>query len=320
MVTIKYIPVQGLDKSCSQLVIGTADFSRKRLDAAFEMLDAYILRGGNTIDTANVYGDGESELVIGQWLKSRQLRQNVVIIDKGGHYHVNANQAIVNRLTRQDVAEDLERSLERLQTDYIDIYLLHRDDPSVPVDEIMDFLQEHIDSGLIKAVGASNWSVQRIEEANRYANKKGYNRLVVNSPSLSLAAVNEPRWPGTVYVDQAYHDWHKQTQLPLFAWSSQAGGFFSGRYSPGVRVSEDMVRVYYSDDNWKRLGRASSLAAHKGKGITANHIALAYVLNQPYPVCAVIGPERLDELISSFAALDIRMTDAERLWLNLDQW
>lgn len=300
------------------MVIGTADYSRKRLGTAFEMLDAYVLRGGNTIDTANVYGDGESELTIGQWLKSRKLRQNVVIIDKGGHFHTNANHAVINRLTRQDIAEDLERSLERLQTDYIDIYLLHRDDPSVPVGEIMDFLQEHIDSGLIKAVGASNWTYQRIDEANRYADKKGYNRLVVNSPSLSLAAINQPRWPGTVYVDQAYHEWHRQTQLPLFAWSSQAGGFFSGRYSPNIRVSEDMVRVYYSGDNWERLNRASSLAADKGKGITANHIALAYVLNQPYPVCAVIGPERADELISSFEAPDICLTDEERLWLNLE--
>ncbi|MGP7818839.1 aldo/keto reductase [Niallia sp. 01092] len=319
MVIIKYISVQGLDKSCSQLVIGTADFSRKRLDAAFEMLDAYVERGGNTIDTANAYGNGESELAVGQWLNSRQLRKNIVIIDKGGHFHVDAHQAIVNRLNPQAVAEDLERSLERLQVDYIDIYLLHRDDLSVPVHEIIDFLQEPINSGLIKAVGASNWSYQRIDEANRYADKKGYNRLVVNSPSLSLAAINEPRWPGTVYVDLAYHDWQKKTQIPLFSWSAQAGGFFSGRYAPGIRLSGDIFRVYYNDDNWERFNRATELAAHKGKGITANHIALAYVLNQPYPVCAVIGPECADELISSFKVLDIRLTDEERLWLNLEQ-
>ncbi len=287
------------------------------MDTAFEMLDTYVLRGGNTIDTANAYRAGESELAIGQWLHSRQLRQDIVIIDKGGHYHVDARQAIVNRLNPKAIAEDLERSLERLRTDYIDIYLLHRDDPSVPVHEIMDFLQEPVRSGLIRAAGVSNWSYQRIDKANQYADKKGYKRLAVNSPSLSLAAANEPRWHGTVHADQAYQEWHKKIQLPLFAWSSQAGGFFSGRYSPGVHTSGDIARVYYNDDNWERLNRANKLAAHKGKGITANQIALAYVLNQPYPVCAVIGPERTEELVSSFAAPDITLSEEERRWLNL---
>lgn len=322
VIWMNYVPIPGLDKPCSQLVIGTSGFSPQRKTDVFALLDAYVEHGGNTIDTAHLYGHGNSELTVGMWMKSRGKRSELVIIDKGGHHHVSdigEHDAAISRVTPKEITKDLTESLERLQTDYIDLYLLHRDDLSVPVDELMDMLQEHVRAGLVRGIGVSNWTVQRIEEANQYADNKGYNRLVANSPSLSLAEINEPRWPGAVYAGQSDIEWHKKTQLPLFSWASQASGFFTGRYSPDIAAHPDIVRVYYNEANWERFDRAAILAKRKGPGLTANHIALAYVLSLPLPICAVIGPQNEEELCSSMRALEIRLTDDEMLWLNLER-
>src|SRR5947209_17905962 len=105
--------------------------------------------------------------------------------------------------------------------------------------------------------------------------------------------------------------------MPLFAWSSQAGGFFTGRYTPDNLENEDMVRVYYNEGNWERLRRATELGRKKG-GFTANQVALAWVLHQPFPVFALIGPHSVEELNSSVSALELELTPDEVRWLNLE--
>ncbi|MGG0936743.1 aldo/keto reductase [Brevibacillus centrosporus] len=318
---MKRISVQGLNKSCSQLILGTSGLAAEQREA-FELLDTYVELGGNTLDTAHLYNNGASERTIGKWIEERQNRDQIVLVDKGGHHHVakdGSHDASVSRVNAQEITRDLLESLERLQVAYIDLYLLHRDDPAVHVAELIDILEEHIQSGRIKRAGVSNWTYERIEEANRYAAEKGYNRLVVNSPSLSLANINEPRWPGTVYIDQDYKQWHYKTQMPLFSWASQASGFFTGRFSPDVKTNPDMARVYYNDANWKRFHRARALAKQKGSKVTPNHIALYYVLNQPFPTCAVIGPQNVKELRDSYAALDLSISHEELQWVNLEK-
>jgi aryl-alcohol dehydrogenase-like predicted oxidoreductase len=309
---MRLIDVRGLEKSCSQLVLGTVTLSPANLDNAFTLLDAYVENGGNTLDSAHVYGRGNSELTVGMWLQSRNNRKDVIVITKGAHHDANGP-----RVTPEAITKDLNESLERLQTDYIDIYMLHRDDPKVPVSEIMGILQEHRQSGKIRSFGASNWTSKRIDEANEYALSKGYDGFVVNSPNLSLAKPVEPRWAGCISVDFDYMDWHNRNQMPLFSWSSQAGGFFTGRYAPEITDSPEMVRTYYCEANWERYRRAKELAAQKGPGVNANHIALAYVLNQPFPTCALIGPEKLEELTDSLIAKNIELSPQEIEWIEL---
>ncbi len=103
--------------------------------------------------------------------------------------------------------------------------------------------------------------------------------------------------------------------MPLFAWSSQARGFFTGRYTPDDLEDQTMVRVYYNDANWERFRRAAELG--KQRGFTANQVALAWVLHQPFPTYALIGPASVEELRSSVAALDLELTPDEVRWLNL---
>lgn len=312
MCSMEYISIKGTDRPISRLIKGTDYFRHDNFETVCENLDAFLEIGGNTLDSANVYCGGESEEVIGRYMKLRGNRDRIVILTKGAHH--NAEGPRVNKAA---IADDIATSLERLQTDHIELYGLHRDDPNVPVHVIIDALNEHIEAGRIGAVGGSNWTWQRLQEANAYAASNGLAGFTFNSPNLSLAKVNEPFWSGCVSADTMTCEWHERGQFPLLAWSSQARGFFTGRFSPEAREHADIVRVFYNDANWERLRRAEQLAAEKQ--VTAIQIALAYVINQPFPTCALIGAQNLQELLSCEAGAQIGLSRAELDWLDLTQ-
>ena len=318
------VTVKGLERECSQIVLGTSFFRPECKELVFDILDAYVENGGNVLDTSRVYGVGESERVVAMWLKERQRRKEVYIISKGCHHYVDENgvhHPEQIRVKPEFIEQDLTESLERMGTEYFDIFLLHRDDPTVPVGELLDALEEHQKAGLIKAYGVSNWSTQRMDEALVYATKKGYDGIALNSPSLSLAKVTESRWEGVVYADNDYIDWHEKNQLPLFSWASQASGFFyfASKYKRENFPNPDIARVYYNDNNIERLKRLHELAKSRGEGIEPANYALAYVLNQAYPTCAVIGPQKSEEVLSSIKTAKIKLTADERRWLNLQK-
>jgi len=292
---------------CSRLVLGSMMMKADDMDYSAGLMDAFVAIGGNCIDTAHVYGDSCSRAV-GAWMRERGNREEIVIIGKGAH------PAETNRMTLEAMEQDLNETFERMRTDYVDIFMLHRDDTDKPVGYIMESLNAQLDAGRCRAIGVSNWTVARIREANAYASSHGLEQLSCNSPNLSLAKPNEPRWAGCVSAYANDLAWHELSQLPLLSWSSQAGGFFTGRYSPD-NGDPDTRRVYYSEDNWERYRRAEALA--KEKGVAANDVALAYVLSQPFPVCALIGPSTVEELHSSYRAYGLELTAAESRWLDL---
>jgi aryl-alcohol dehydrogenase-like predicted oxidoreductase len=306
---MKTIKIEGLEKPITTLIQGSDYFTPSNYENVRTILDRFFEIGGNTIDTAHIYCGGESEVAIGQWLRERNNRDKVVILTKGAHHDQNGP-----RVNPKAITSDLFTSLERLGTDYIDLYALHRDDPNVPVEIIIDALNEHIEAGRIKAIGGSNWTVERLQKANEYAEKNGLVGFTFNSPNLSLAKAQEPYWEGCISADAAYCEWHSETQMPLLSWSSQARGFFTGRFSPEDRSNSDLVRVFYNDANWERLRRAEKLA--KEKGASTIQIALAYVLNQPFPTCALIGAQNEDELLSCSEGADILLTEEEINWLE----
>nr|WP_115993640.1 aldo/keto reductase [Cohnella lupini] len=303
------IRIEGIETPISRLIMGSMMLHEDRMEHANELLDAYIEAGGNTIDTAHVYG-AAGKRALGRWMREGNHRSSLILIGKGGHPDENGP-----RMTNQAMERDLEESLERLQTDYVDIYMLHRDDPSVSVGYILESLERLLESKRCRALGVSNWTTARLEEANAYASSSGLTGFACNSPNLSLAKPNEPRWAGCISADADYVSWHETSQLPLLSWSSQAGGFFTGRFSPDRLEDQEAVRVYYSDANWERLRRARQLA--ESKGCDANHIALSYVLRQRFPSCAIIGPNSPAELHSSLRGLEVGLTQKEADWLDL---
>ncbi|GGE31103.1 oxidoreductase [Pullulanibacillus camelliae] len=306
---MKTIQITGCEKPVTTLIQGSDYFRPSHYDVVRTVLDRFFAIGGNTIDTAHIYCGGESEIAIGQWLRERGNREEVVILTKGAHHDHTGP-----RVNPEAISSDLFTSLERLGTDYIDLYALHRDDPNVPVAVIIEALNAHIEAGRIKAIGGSNWTTARLEEANTYAEKNGLVGFTFNSPNLSLAKAQEPYWEGCISADAAYCEWHKAQQMPLLSWSSQARGFFTGRFTPEDRSNEDLVRVFYNEANWERLRRAESLA--KDKGVTTIQIALAYVINQPFPTAAIIGAQNEEELSSCNEGSEIVLAEDEWHWLE----
>ncbi len=228
-----YGEIPGIGRPLSRVVLGAGSLDEPRYDDAAALFDAYLATGGTAIDTAAVYGDGASERVVGQWLRRSGCRDEVVIVTKGGHPDLTNWQP---RLTPEDVEQDLTESLDRLGVDCVDLYLLHRDNEEIPVDELVDMLASHAGAGRVKAVGVSNWTWQRAEEANQYTAESGAPRIAANSVHYSLATPKVVIAPGAVTLcdDPTAVAWYGQSGLPVLAWSSQAKGFFSGRFAPTV--------------------------------------------------------------------------------------
>jgi predicted dehydrogenase/aryl-alcohol dehydrogenase-like predicted oxidoreductase len=302
---MKYGEIPGVAKKVSRLGIGTvfegATFVKPH---AFLMFDEFFASGGNLFDTAYIYGGGLGEKLLGEWANSRGVREQIVILDKGAHTP-NCNPV--------DLTAQLLESLERLGTDYIDLYMLHRDNKEIPVDEFIDVLNEHLNAGRIRAFGASNWTIERLEAANDYARLKGLQGFSAVSNNLCLAEMVNPVWEGCISSsDSKSRAWFEENNMPLISWSSLGRGFFV-RGNPEDRSDPSLVYSWYSDDNFERLYRARELAAKKG--VQPVQIALAWVLHQPFPSFALIGPQTMEEMHTSLAALDIVLTPEECRWL-----
>ena len=317
---MQYGKVKGIDKPISRLVQGTVMLSSKKMDESLALLDALFAQGCNAFDAAHQYGNGDCERVLGQWMHARGLRERVVILTKGAHHTQDRR-----RVTPFDITADLLDSLARLKTDYIDLYVLHRDDPSAPVGPIVETLNEHQRAGRIRVFGGSNWSVERIQAANAYAHAHGLTPFTVSSPNFSLAEQVQPPWEDCLSISgpqgTSAREWYAQQQMPLFVWSSLAGGFFSGLVTRdnfqtlGDRLDKSFVTAYCYDDNFKRLARAQELA--KERGLSVAQVALSYVLNQPLNIFALVGHQSAVECQTNAVACETELNAAEMAWLDL---
>lgn len=303
---MRYGEIKGVKKPISRLVMGVDN--QEGIAHTSVMLDSFFEHGGNTFDTAFIYGGGKHEVLLGQWVKNRGIREQVVILDKGAHTPF---------CTPQDLSRQFTISLERLQTDYADIYMMHRDNPQVPVGEFVDVLNEHHRAGHMHAFGGSNWTIERIEAAHAYATEHGLQGFSAISNNFSLARMIEPPWAGCMSASApGFRDWLTHTQTPILPWSSQARGFFLDDTSPEFNADPERVRCWFSNDNFERLHRARALA--KRYGVLPINIALAYVLHQPFPTFPLIGPRTLYELRTSLPALDVSLMPDDVKWLNLE--
>lgn len=317
---MQYGTVSGSAKNISRLVQGCIMLTRSRKEEGFALLDATRQAGITAYDTAHGYGGGEVDRTLGLWMEERGNRDEVVIIGKGAHHNQDRN-----RVTPYDIAADLADSLARLRSDYIDLYLLHRDDPAVPVGPIVEALNEHRAAGRIHAFGGSNWTPERLAEANEYADRRGLVPFAASSPNFSLADQIAEPWKDCLSIagpsQAAARAWYAERDMPLFTWSSVGRGFFSGKITRAnaeqVRDQFDgsMAKSYYCEDNFKRLDRAWALAEEKGRSVP--QIALSYVLSYPLNIYALVRSMSGDELAANEQALDDPLTAAEMAWLDL---
>lgn len=319
---MQYGHIAGVSKPVSRLVQGTIMLTSKDIAYSFNLLDQVFEAGITTFDTGHIYGGGDCERVLGQWLEARGVREKVVILAKGAHHNADRE-----RVTPYDIGADLHDSLARMRTDFVELYVLHRDNPKKPVGPVVEILNQYIGEGKLGVIGGSNWSHYRIDEANRYANANGLTPFAVSSPNFSLADQVEPPWANCVSISgpggEEARAWYQASQMPLFTWSSLANGFFSGRLtranfeSVRSQMDESTVRSYCSEDNFKRLDRVQFLADEKG--LTTPQVALAYVLSQPINIYALVGARSGEEVQANLKALELKLTDGERAWLDLKQ-
>lgn len=311
--SVPTVALNGLDKPVSKIVLGTDNQIDAPTMAA--MGDAFFEGGGNCFDTAFIYSDGRSEALLGEWMAARGVRDELVVLSKGAHPPECSPEA---------VARQLDQSLERLQTDYLDLYCLHRDDPAVPISEWVDALNREVDKGRITLFGGSNWTAQRVDEANEYAAANGLQGFSLLSNNFSLARMEDPVWPGCLASStDEFRDWHTAQNFPLLPWSAQARGFFLNWEDSGLAATrhgadptdDEMKRVWGSDANLERRRRAFELGDKLG--VSAIQIALAYVVNQPYPCCALVGPRNPMQLQDSLDAAQISLTQEQVNWLDL---
>lgn len=316
---MRFGSIAGIAKPISRLVQGTDMIGTADLDFSFSLLDAALAQGCTTFDTGHNYGNGDVERALGKWLRDRDVREQVVILGKGAHHNLDRK-----RVTPYDIASDLYDSLARMQVEYIDLYMLHRDDPSQPVGPIVEALNEHQAAGRINAFGGSNWSHLRIGEANAYATERNLKGFVASSPHISLAVPMREFWPDCLSISGApgasARAWYAEMDIPVFPWSSIARGFFTGAYRRDNLDSFTsyndrlVVETYCSEENFGRLDRAYELAAQKD--VTVTQIALAYVLNLPLSVHALVGARNAEELRANDEALEMELSVAEMAWLE----
>ncbi len=299
---------RGEEKEVSLLVMGTMlEGAVEPYSHGLSLFDDFFERGGTCFDTARIYGGGQSEPVVGRWLSTRGVRDQVTLIVKGAHPPA---------CTPDGFRSELRQSLDALEVESGDIYMLHRDNTDIPVGEWVDALSEGVRNRLFRAYGGSNWSLARLEEANKYAKAHDLPGFMSASNNFSLARMVDPVWSGCISSsDEPSRAWFERTQTALFSWSSQARGFFA-RADKSFTGDGELVRCWYCDDNFERLSRAKELA--QKRGVSPVVVAAAYVLAQPFPIFALIGPRTIAETRDSFEALELELSPEECAWLNLE--
>lgn len=280
----------------------------------FPIMDRFFESGGTTFDSARVYGNGASDVSLGKWIKSNNVRKQVVICTKGSHPERHTMH--ISRLRPEQIIGDLDLSLEAIGTDYTDIHILHRDDPKLPVDEIMQALDSQVKAGKIKAIGTSNWSVGRINQANQYAAKNSLTPFSISQTNFSLAQTT-PMLVGDVTqvpMNDIEFSWYKETGMPVMCFSAIAKGYFS-KYAQGREQSPGVLRCYdFFPENRRRAERVKRLSREMGCPIAS--LLVAYVRDCGINGAALCGFSSQEQLEDALWATRIALTPQQVRYLE----
>ncbi len=307
------VKLNGTDITVSKTALGTATFG-KEIDqvTSFMLMDSFFENGGNLLDTANAYADwlpGEkssSEKTIGKWMNERNNRHDIIISTKGGH--PPCDNMDLSRLSKADILSDIESSLKNLQTDYIDVYFLHRDDTSMHVGEIMSTLNEIIKSGKARSIGLSNWCPERIEDAMRYCEEHGMAQITSSQIHFGIAHPNADKLNhSTEFMHKEAFEFYAKQDLALFSFSSQSGGYFficdengEPKANPLYDNAKSREQFYKVKDMCKKYD------------CSVGALIVSALSSNPYfntiPIIGCMTKEQIDD---SMAGLTIKMSDED---------
>ena len=284
---MRYITLGNTDVKVSQLCMGTVNYGTKvSEEEAFRQMDRFVEAGGNFLDTARVYGDGISEETIGKWFVMSGNRDKIILCTKGGHPVMGdwAN----SRCDVENLTKDLSESLKALQTDHIDLYLMHRDNPKVPVAELIDWMEAQKQTGKILHYGCSNWTLARIREAQEYAESKGYEGFVASEQMCSLADVNARMVAGADMhvLDAADCQYHQETGMSMMAYMSIANGYLMKQVR-GTEVGQFQKMIYDNEANQAMIEWLKANIHEKETEYTIEDICFHYIYSLPFSAIAL---------------------------------
>ena len=303
---LDFIPNQKISALCLGTVLFGTGIPEKD---AFAQMDHFFEHGGNFFDTARIYaewlpgGHGSSETCLGRWIKQRKCRDRAVISTKGAHPDLKTMN--VPRMSKSELRSDLEESLRALDTDYIDIYFLHRDDVSRPIEEILSSLEGFRKEGKIKNYGFSNWTLTRMLEAGAAANRNGFPGFICNQIRFGLADLNigEISDKTLVVMDQEILEWHEKTKKPLMAYTSSCNGYFSKILNGKPLPHQE--KIYSNPANGKILEKLSQW--EKDLNVPAAALVSAYVMNQNFPSVPISAFSSIEQMEEVIRAADINL-------------
>jgi aryl-alcohol dehydrogenase-like predicted oxidoreductase len=316
---MKYRKLGNTGTSVSNLALGAMDFGTKTDDTeAFAILDRFIGAGGNLIDTANVYGGGESEKLLGRWFADRpaDVTERVVLATKA-RFGTGPDFNDVGS-SRRNLDRALTASLRRLGRERIDLYQLHGWDPLTPIEETLRFLDDAVHAGKVNYIGLSNFTGWQMQLTLSTAAALGLQAPVTLQPQYSLVC----REIEYEVVPAALHN-----QIGLLPWSPLASGFLTGKYKQGEKAASDsraasggpmyeriMGKFASKAQNWSTLDVVRDIAG--SMGATPSQVALSWLTNRPGVTAPIIGARTLEHLEDDLAGADLELGDNFTARLN----
>lgn len=273
-------------------------------DTSFDVLDAYTAAGGNFVDTADGYSawvpgntGGDSERILGQWFDARGNREDVVLATKVSQH------PDFKGLAADNIRRAADASLERLGSEYIDLYYAHFDDETVPLEETVAALSGLVDAGKVRYIGISNYSPERIEEWFRITEAEGLHRAVALQPHYNLVERS---------YEQKYRPIAERENLGVFPYFALAAGFLTGKYRDGVTV--DSARAagaakYLDETGRSVLAALDEVAAAHDASVAS--VSLAWLAAQPTVTAPIASARTLDQLPDLLASVSLELTPAE---------
>ena len=279
---------------------------------AFVVLDAYVEAGGNCIDTADVYSAGESELILGRWMKTRGNRDRVIIATKLGSQMGPGKQG----LSRKYIFEAVEASLKRLQTDYIDLYQAHRDDADTPLEETLQAFDELVHQGKVHVIGASNYSAARLAEALQVSQQHGYVRYESLQPLNNL-------------IDREAYERElellcRERELGVITYFSLARGFLTGKYQPNKALPQSIRAQgvqdrYMNERGFRILAEVERVASRYHA--TPAQVALAWIIARPGVTAPIASATSVQQVRELLGAVELKLDDEAITALNkVSEW
>ncbi|MDO5479993.1 MAG: aldo/keto reductase [Clostridia bacterium] len=302
---------ESFGKSSSKILLGTAYFGETISEKdSFDIMDKYYSLGGRHIDTARLYAEGESEKVIGKWLRERRY-DDIFLSTKGGFQ--KAADLPVSRLSEGELRSDLGKSLDALGIEQIEFYWLHRDDERLSVSEIITTMNKFVSEGKIKKFGASNWKINRIEEANNYAKENGLMGFCASqirfSPAIIAPGGNADRT--LVDMDKEGFYYYADKKMPVAAYASQGKGFFSKMASLGeAGLSDKSKERYLCEENLRRLEMIKALSDKYNISI-ASCVCAILSSAKSVDVFPIIGGSKVSQIEDSMVGADITLEESE---------